>query len=287
MVVHPITERRVRITHPNNNNTSVDIVDYGATVVSWKVDGTEALWFSEANKFDGSAATCGGIPMVFPRFGPPGSHAATDKLPLHGFAHSVHWKYLGAKDEVSVQWELTPEQVPTKWREAWPYDFKLIYTLTLGETTLTNALEVENVGDKPFEFNFLSHHYLYVPEIKETAVKGLGGLTYVDKVDNGKVKQFADSDLTFTGETDRIYKSTPSKLIVSVSGKPVYSVTASDNLTDTVIWNPWGNVGGMPEYKPVDGFHHMLCVEHGYVGQFKTLQPESKWSASVTAAKLS
>lgn len=287
MPVRSISEERVEITHPSNSQTKVELVDYGATIVSWKVNGKESLWFSEANKFDGSAATCGGIPMVFPRFGPPGSHPPTDGLPLHGFAHSVKWHYLGAKDDVSVQWELTPELLPSKWQQAWPYNFKLIYTVTLGEETLTSALEVENVDSKPFEFNILFHHYLYTPDVSETTVHGLSGLKYVDKVDGMKLKTFGDSDVTFTGETDRIYQGSPSKLTVSLSGKPLYSLTASDDLKDTVIWNPWGDVGGMPEFKPVSGYHNMLCVEHGYVAKFQTIQPSSKWSASVTAAKLS
>ena len=47
---------------------SVDILLYGATVVSWKSNGgdTENLWLSEKAALDGSKAVRGGVPVVFP-----------------------------------------------------------------------------------------------------------------------------------------------------------------------------------------------------------------------------
>lgn len=47
---------------------SVEVLLYGATVVSWKSNGgkTENLWLSEKAALDGSKAVRGGIPVVFP-----------------------------------------------------------------------------------------------------------------------------------------------------------------------------------------------------------------------------
>lgn len=46
---------------------SVEILLYGATIVSWKdTNGAEKLWLSEAAVLDGSKAVRGGIPLVFP-----------------------------------------------------------------------------------------------------------------------------------------------------------------------------------------------------------------------------
>ncbi len=46
---------------------SVQILLYGATVISWKDGaGDEKLWLSESAKLDGSKAVRGGIPIVFP-----------------------------------------------------------------------------------------------------------------------------------------------------------------------------------------------------------------------------
>lgn len=45
---------------------SVEILLFGATVISWKSHGKENLFLSEAAKLDGSKAVRGGIPLVFP-----------------------------------------------------------------------------------------------------------------------------------------------------------------------------------------------------------------------------
>ena len=45
---------------------SVEILLYGATVISWKSNSKENLWLSKAAKLDGSKPVRGGIPVVFP-----------------------------------------------------------------------------------------------------------------------------------------------------------------------------------------------------------------------------
>ena len=65
---------KVETTHDNSRvlatlptGESVEILLYGATVISWKDgNGAEKLWVSEAAKLDGSKAVRGGIPLVFP-----------------------------------------------------------------------------------------------------------------------------------------------------------------------------------------------------------------------------
>lgn len=67
-------QAQVNITHGSQKVTavlptgeSVQILLYGATVVSWKdAAGAEKLWLSKASKLDGSKAVRGGIPLVFP-----------------------------------------------------------------------------------------------------------------------------------------------------------------------------------------------------------------------------
>lgn len=45
---------------------SVEVLLFGATVISWKSNGQEKLWVSEAAKMDGSKPVRGGVPVVFP-----------------------------------------------------------------------------------------------------------------------------------------------------------------------------------------------------------------------------
>lgn len=65
---------QVNISHDNGRvsaslptGESVEILLYGATVISWKDRASnEKLWLSDAAKLDGSKAVRGGIPLVFP-----------------------------------------------------------------------------------------------------------------------------------------------------------------------------------------------------------------------------
>lgn len=45
---------------------SVEILQYGASIISWKSNGKENLWLSKSAKLDGSKPVRGGVPVVFP-----------------------------------------------------------------------------------------------------------------------------------------------------------------------------------------------------------------------------
>ena len=56
-----------RVTAVLPTGETVEVLLYGATVISWKdKNGAEKLWLSEGAKLDGSKAVRGGIPLVFP-----------------------------------------------------------------------------------------------------------------------------------------------------------------------------------------------------------------------------
>lgn len=57
---------RGRVVASLPTGDSVEILLYGATVISWKSNAKENLFVSEAAKLDGSKPVRGGIPVVFP-----------------------------------------------------------------------------------------------------------------------------------------------------------------------------------------------------------------------------
>lgn len=74
----------------------MQILLYGATVVSWKVpdsdnQAAERLFVSSKALLDGSKPVRGGIPIVFPCFGAP-THPDHAKLSQHGFARNEIWE---------------------------------------------------------------------------------------------------------------------------------------------------------------------------------------------------
>lgn len=62
-----ISDGSSRVTAVLPTGESVEILLFGATVLSWKdASGDEKLWLSEGAKLDGTKAVRGGIPLVFP-----------------------------------------------------------------------------------------------------------------------------------------------------------------------------------------------------------------------------
>lgn len=61
-----ITHDNGRVTATLPTGESVEVLLYGATVVSWKDKGEEKLWVSEAADLSGGSAVRGGVPLVFP-----------------------------------------------------------------------------------------------------------------------------------------------------------------------------------------------------------------------------
>ena len=175
-------QAQVNITHSNARvsavlptGESVEILLYGATIISWKdAVGQEKLFLSEKAKLDGTKAVRGGIPLVFPVFGTAPDHTATAKLPQHGFARTSRWEFLGKstsessenKDggdsSVKLDFGLSANNLDEGSKKAWPHEFGLIYSVTLGREGLTTSIVVRNEGETAWEFQVLMHSYLRI-----------------------------------------------------------------------------------------------------------------------------
>jgi len=159
---------------------SCQVYLYGATVTSWKTsDNTERLFLSSAAALDGSKPIRGGIPLVFPVFGPPPKDHTTGQLPQHGFARNSVWEFLGknssesmnakADDTVKLDFGLSSAMLSEDMRKKWPCEFGLVYSVTLGKGKLEVQLHVQNKGDKAFDFQCLFHSYFTVKVRKSSS----------------------------------------------------------------------------------------------------------------------
>jgi glucose-6-phosphate 1-epimerase len=170
-----ITHSNARVTAVLPTGESVEILLYGATIVSWKdATGKEKLFLSDKAAVDGSKAVRGGIPLVFPVFGKAPDHAATAALPQHGFARTSRWEFLGkstsessrAKDgedsSVKLDFGLSQSNLDAASKDAWPHAFGLIYSVTLGREGLTTSIVVRNEGESAWDFQVLVHSYFRV-----------------------------------------------------------------------------------------------------------------------------
>lgn len=94
----------VHLSLPSGSATA-DVLLFGATVISFKTGQKERLFLSSACPLDGSSAVRGGIPLIFPVFGPASDHKdnhGLEKVPRHGIARTAMWKLrseVGAKED--------------------------------------------------------------------------------------------------------------------------------------------------------------------------------------------
>ncbi|KAL6712222.1 hypothetical protein ACN47E_000099 [Coniothyrium glycines] len=277
---------------------SVEVLLFGATITSWKSNGgkTENLWLSEKADLTGKKPVRGGVPVVFPVFGPPPkSGHPTSSLPQHGFARASRWEYLGkstAEDaaesnSVKLDFGLSPQGLSEDFRKAWSADFGLVYSITLSKNSLQTMLTVRNEGEESFEFQFLLHTYFKIQDISKVTVTGLAGTEYIDKVLDATTHVQSSNELKFTGEVDRVYKSIKQDTTsILEDGKPRFDVVR-DNVKDTVTWNPWiEKAKAMGDFAPDEGYKNMVCVEIGAVDGWTKLDKGEVWEGGMIAKSL-
>ncbi|GMF84509.1 unnamed protein product [Aspergillus oryzae] len=277
-----LRDNTVEATLPSGESVTIHL--YGATVTSWKLaNGKEQLFVSEKAHLDGSKPIRGGIPVVFPVFGPPPQNHATSSLPQHGFARNSTWEFLGkssseslGKDRsgdgsVKLDFGLSRPLLTEYFQKAWPYDFGLVYSVTLTKESLETSLQVQNKGSQNFDFQ----------DISDIRVKNLESKTYADKTQNAAVITETSPAVEINKETDRVYQSLDPKVPIIVSSasddKPIFSITR-EGLNDVVVWNPWiEKAKGMADFGPDEAYKNMICVEAGSVAGWQTLEAGDFW----------
>ncbi|PMD17087.1 putative glucose-6-phosphate 1-epimerase [Hyaloscypha hepaticicola] len=295
-------QAQVTISHSNDRvsavlptGESIEVLLFGATMISWKdAAGNEKLWVSEKAKTDGSKAVRGGVPLVFPVFGTAPDHAATSKLPQHGFARTSRWEFLGKStsessstsgsgdDSVKLDFGLSPSNLSEESRKAWPFQFGLIYSVTLGRGNLNTTIVVRNEGEEAWEFQTLMHTYFRVTDISKVSIAGLESSQYLDKL-TAPIPSTAtspSSPLSITGQTDRIYSPAggpEAPVTIKEGGKDNFSIVR-DNLNEVVVWNPWeAGAKATADFWPQDGYKEMICVEAGAVKGWVKLDGGESW----------
>src|SRR5262245_34449098 len=245
---------RLGVTTPT---AEAHIYLHGAHVTHHQPVGQRPLLFlSPRSRFERGAAIRGGVPIVFPWFGP---RAGDPTAPDHGFARTSEWTVASVErvgDGVALTLGLDTSPAT---RTLWPHEFRVTYRVVVG-TALELALEVENRSRAPFTFEEALHTYLLVGDVAHVSVSGLGG-TYVDKTDDMKRKTLAAGPLRPDAETDRVFLGARDACAVSdpALGRRL-SVDKRGSAT-TVVWNPWSDKAGRMADLGADQWRSMLCVE--------------------------
>ena len=268
-------------------------------------DGRENLFVSSLAKTDGSKAIRGGIPLVFPIFGPSTSPST---MPQHGFARVNTWELVSTTQEdtaATATYRLELQNVVAGRGEhnMWSIeqakkdgtDCQLTYVVRLEAQKLTTTLTAVNTGQTTFPVETLLHTYYAIQtphDADKTFVEGLGDYSIVDKVSkkSGHL-QPTNEKVVLDGETDRDFhpaaNQTVAKVVLTDSGTAIqieasgYKQEKTEVPVSCVVWNPGKDKAASMGDMDDDAYEHMICVEPGILADNAvTLEPGQQVSLS-------
>ena len=238
---------------------------HGAHVTHYHPRGRRpVLFMSGSSSFEPGKPIRGGVPVIFPWFGP---HPTDPTKPAHGWARTSVWtlRDVSAEEEDGVSLTLSLGPVNGA---------ALTYRVHAGPV-LAMELQVSNEGDTPLAFEAALHTYLAVADVLQADVEGLDGRQYLDKVD-GMKRKTQSGPVTITGETDRVYLNTADTVTVHDRAAGRRLIVSKEGSNSTVVWNPWvEKAKRLPDFGD-DEWPRMLCVETANVAENAiTLPPKA------------
>ena len=238
--------------------SSAEIYLHGAHVTHFQKKAEAPLLFlSQSSAFLADQPIRGGVPIIFPWFGP------REGSPAHGFARTA-------------EWDLTARSVQpdgsVKLYFRLPAVIEVEFVVTVGQT-LEMELRVRNTGEVDYTFESCLHTYFHISAIDTIEITGLVGVTYLDKV-TGATTVESIAPLHIASEVDRIYQDTTAAVeIHDPDLKRTIRVEKSGS-NSTVVWNPWIDKSQRMADFGDDEYLQMVCVESGNVAAHKiTLAP--------------
>ncbi len=245
--------------------SEAEIYLHGAHVTHFqKKNEAPVLFLSEQSQFTEGQAIRGGVPVIFPWFGPKEG----DKM--HGFARLKTWDLTDVRMSADGEIGLTLRLPKSPEAEKFP-EHEVQYMVSAGKE-LYLRLAVQNVSkDQNFEFETCLHTYFSAGAIDAVSITGLKGRTYVDKVDNFVKKVEAEEGIRVSSEVNRIYEDTsdPIEILDTKLKRKVHVETNGGH--STVVWNPWiVRAREMPDFGD-DEYLNMVCVESGNVAKNKVV----------------
>jgi glucose-6-phosphate 1-epimerase len=257
------TEHGLVRAHIATAACSAELYLQGAHLTAWQPAGAgPVLFLSERSLFEPGKPIRGGVPIVFPWFGPrtatPGNPRSDG--PSHGFARICDWQLTFAAIS-GEELHLTLTLGPNDLSRSLGFDhFQLAYQLTLGRE-LRMQLTVANLGATPLHLEEALHSYLTVGDARQISILGLSDTEFIDKTDGFQRKHQNDLVLTLTGETDRPYLDTEHSVTLVDPVRMRHITVAKRNSKTTVIWNPWSELSSRLADMSPDGWEQMTCIE--------------------------
>lgn len=265
------------------------VAQQGAQVLSYQRLGEPPLlWLSDQALFNRGKSVRAGVPVCWPWFGNLQRNPEAvrkqfngSEAPAHGLVRGRDWQLLGidsSGDAVQLSFTLPETQGDLP---GWPHQVELALTIRMGED-LSLDLTSRNLGNDPVALSQALHSYFAVSDVRSVSLEGVKGLDYIETLADWE-QRTQQTDLTFSGETDRIYLDTPAELtIVDAAWNRRVRVTTRGSRS-AVIWNPWTERAAQLPDMADDGWQRMLCIETANVwGDVVELAPGASHTLGLT-----
>ena len=267
------------------------VAQQGAHIISYQIDGDEPLiWSNPGAVFKHGKAIRGGMPICWPWFGnfqrnPQSVQAmrqSTEPANAHGEVRALDWELMGMGEDGDA---LIVEFIQPKAEghlPGWPHTVGLKLQIRL-DSALNVSLVSFNAGPDDVTLSQALHSYFAISDIKQVSIEGLDGVSYLNTLESWETQNVQAGDITFTGETDRIYQDTPDLISIVDPGwkRRIQIQTIGSN--SSVVWNPWIEKTKTLGDMEADGWQNMVCVETANVmSDIVTLKPGDMHMMSVS-----
>ena len=263
--------------HVSLPHTQATLCTQGAHLMQWQPAGhSPVLYLSERTHYAPGKAIRGGIPVIFPWFG---DRHDGNPGPAHGFARTSEWDLAfvaltGSGDDAELHLDFT--LAPSELSRSLGFDhFRAGCRFTIGiELRIDFSVVNSTLNRGPLTIEQALHTYFAVGDVRKVSIDGLGGATYIDKLDGNARHTQPPGPIQLTGRTDRPYLNTDATCVLhDPVGKRAITIAKHGSLS-TVVWNPWQELAAtMADMQP-DDWIHMACIETANVADNAlTLQP--------------
>jgi glucose-6-phosphate 1-epimerase len=254
-----------------------EIYLHGAHVTDFRLNHEPPILFlSQCSRFSATQPIRGGVPVIFPWFGP------REGEPMHGFARLTDWDLHETialpEGGASLRFSLPEVAGAGMWSQ-----FSANYAVTVTDKLKLELIITNTSRDQQLSFDNCLHTYFTVGDISQVVIRGLKGATYLDKADNYAQKTEAPDEIVVSSEVDRTYLDTTATVEIIDRSLKRKILVEKNGSKSTVVWNPGiAKAQQMPDFGN-DEFKQMVCVESGNVARNKiTLAPGRSHVLSVT-----
>jgi glucose-6-phosphate 1-epimerase len=255
---------RLQLSSPDSDAT---LYLQGAHLTHWAPRGGDpVLFLSPKAVFAPGKPIRGGVPVLFPWFGPRWDGPAYDgahgtRSPAHGFARTSAWTVEAVTREADGTVRAVLGLGPDAVSRSLGFDrFHARLECRIGRT-LYVGLQVTNLGEAPMTYEDGLHTYFAVADLEPVRLEGLHGATYRDQRDGGRRKVDDETRFAFRRDVDRTYVDTPASVVIhDPAGRRRIHLDKQGSRT-TVVWNPAPLL--TPGFADLDedSWRKFVCVE--------------------------